>query len=183
MNNVVYVSMLRGINVSGQKKIKMAVLKTLYEDLGFGKVETYIQSGNVVFQSKKTSSVNLSKKIGSAIESQYGFTVPITIRTREELGKLIGANPFANRKNVDPSSLYVTFLESRPKEALIASINTVDSKSDEFIVLGNEIYLSCPGGYGKTKLSNNFFESKLKQSATTRNWKTVNVLYEMSLAG
>ncbi len=176
----VHISMLRGINVSGQKKIKMAALKTLYEDLGFENVETYIQSGNVVFQSNKISSASLSTKIAGAIEEQYGFTVPITIRMREEFKKLIISNPFLARKNIDPSKLYVTFLESKPKEVQLASIEAVDSKGDEYSVSGNEIYIYCPGGYGKTKLSNNFFESKLKQSATTRNWRTINMLHEMA---
>jgi len=174
------ISMLRGINVNGQKIVKMADLRTLYEGLGFDKVATYIQSGNVVFYSKMDSSPALSKKIAGAIEEQYGFTVPITIRTREELKKLISNNPFPTKKNIDLTKLHVTFLETRPGSAQLKSIESVDRKGDEFFVSGSEIYLYCPGGYGKTKLSNNFIESKLKQSATTRNWKTVNTLCEMA---
>lgn len=176
----VYISTLRGINVSGQKKVIMADLKALYENLGFENVTTYIQSGNVIFSSKVNSSAVLSKEIAGAIEGQYGFAVPITIRTREEIKKLIGGNPFLTRKNIDLSNLHVTFLESKPEPEQIKSLESIDSKGDEFSISGNEIYLYCPGGYGKTKLSNNFIESRLKQSATTRNWKTVNTLYEMA---
>lgn len=172
--------MLRGINVSGQKIVKMADLRTLYEGLGFERVTTYIQSGNVIFHSDTNSSAALSKKIAGAIEEQYGFNVPITIRTRGELKKLISNNPFLTKENIDLSKLHITFLETKPEAAQLVSIETVDSKGDEFYVSGSEIYLYCPGGYGKTKLSNNFIESKLKQSATTRNWKTVNILYEMA---
>ncbi len=172
--------MLRGINVSGQKKIIMADLKVLYEGLGFDNVMTYIQSGNVIFHSKTKSIAVLSKKIAGAIEEQYGFTVPITIRTRDKLKKLISGNPFMTRHNVDISKLYVTFLGTRPTASQIISVESVDSKGDECSFSGSEIFLYCPGGYGKTRLNNNYFEARLKQPATTRNWKTVNTLYEMA---
>lgn len=175
-----YISMLRGINVSGQKKVIMADLKALYEKQGLENVVTYIQSGNVIFHSKIRTSAVLAKKLASAIEQQYGFTVPVTIRTRDEFGQLISGNHFLIGKNIDSTKLHVTFLESEPKPAQIKSLESVDSKGDEFFVSGREIYLYCPGGYGKTKLSNNFLESRLMQPATTRNWKTVNTLYDLA---
>jgi uncharacterized protein (DUF1697 family) len=152
----------------------------LYEKLDFEDVKTYIQSGNVIFRSKINSLATLQKKIAGAIEKQYGFTVPVTIRTCDEFKRLISSNPFLIRKNVDSSKLHVTFLETNPAPVQIKSLESVDSKDDELCVSGSEIYLYCPGGYGKTRLSNNFIESKLKQPATTRNWNTVNKLYEMS---
>ncbi len=175
-----YISLLRGINVSGQKKIIMADLKMLYEEMGFEHVTTYIQSGNVIFHSKTNSPADLSKKIASAIETQYGFTVPITIRTRGELKKLVSSNPFIARKNMNISKLHVTFLGARPTAAHLKEMDCVNSKDDEFIMTGRDIYLYCPGGYGKTKFSNKYFEGKLNQPATTRNWKTVNTLYEIA---
>lgn len=175
-----YVSMLRGINVSGQKKIIMADLRMIYEGLGFDNVMTYIQSGNVIFCSKIKSAVVLSKKISEAIEAQYGFTVPVAIRTREEFDKLIEENPYSIKKKFDMSKLYVTLLETKPMPSQIKSLAPVKSNDDVFRILKNNIYVYCPGGYGKTRLSNKYFENELKQSATTRNWKTITHLYSMA---
>src|SRR6476661_2184057 len=96
-----YISILRGINVSGQKKIVMAELRKLYESLGFTDVQTYIQSGNIVFQFKKETDVKLAHKIETAIEKQFGFEVPVIIRTKEELEHISSDNPFLKQKNID----------------------------------------------------------------------------------
>ena len=107
-----YISILRGINVSGQKKIIMTDLLKLYEDLGFIDVKTYIQSGNVVFNStKKVSNALLVKQIESKINEIYGFQVPVIIRTADDLEKIIASNPF---KAESTENLYVTFLSNLP---------------------------------------------------------------------
>ena len=172
-----YISLLRGINVSGQKKIKMDELKKLYDSLGFKKVQTYIQSGNVVFECPDASIPKIAERIGKKIKESFGFDVAVLIRTKEEFKKIIRNNPFSKKEN---NSLYVIFLSDTASDLPMAELNNAKSKSEEFFISGREIYLSCPGGYGKTKLSNNFFERKLKLSATTRNWKTVNKLMEIA---
>ena len=173
--------MLRGINVSGQKKILMADLKKLYEGLGFKDVVTYIQSGNVLFKtSGKSTDVQLGKKIHEALKKQYSFEVPIIIRTLEEMHTVQKDNPFLKKKGVNMERLYVTFLSEEAPPDLIEKIMTFEHPTDEFVIIGKEVYLYCPGGYGETKLSNNFFESKLKVVATTRNWNTVNILTGMA---
>lgn len=171
-----YISLLRGINVSGQKKIKMADLKKLYESLGFADVQTYIQSGNVVFKYTKTDTKQLARKITDSIRKTYSFEVPVEIRTKDDLDKIIANNPF-NAEN--HNKLHVMFLAEKPQNPPIAEIEKMKDKSEEFFIAGREIYLSTPNGYGKSKISNTFFEKKLGVSATTRNWKTVNALFDM----
>ena len=176
-----FISILRGINVSGQKKIWMADLKKLYEGLSFSDVKTYIQSGNVIFESdSKSSEIQLAKKIEKAIFTKYNFEVPVIIRTKEELGKIVSQNPFTKEKNIDLKKLHVTFLSEAPDKEKIDQIKQVDFLPDRFAIKGKEIYLHIPVSYGETKLSNKFFENKLKVSATTRNWNTVNKLFEMA---
>ena len=172
-----YISILRGINVSGQKKIIMTDLVKLYEDLGFTDVKTYIQSGNVVFNStKKVSNSMLVKQIETKINEIYGFQVPVIIRTVDDLSKIIASNPF---KNETSENLYITFLSNLPNSNHLENLTELNYLLDEFIVIEKEIYLNV-SSYGTTKLSNSFFENKLKVTATTRNWNTVNKLLAIS---
>jgi uncharacterized protein (DUF1697 family) len=104
----------------------------------------------------------------------------VIIRTKEELEKILSQNSFTKEKNIDVKKLHVTFLSETPDGGKIEQIKEVDFSPDRFIIKGKEIYLHIPGSYGETKLSNKFFENKLKVSATTRNWNTVNKLCEMA---
>ena len=171
-----YISILRGINVSGHKMIKMEALRKLFGDLNFKNTQTYIQSGNVIFQDKNTKCEILEKKIAKGIKDEFGFDVPVLVKEVEEVKSVLKNNPFVNKRKEDITRLHVTFLSHEPDKAIIEKIGEGQYASDEFIVFGKAIYLFCPNGYGNTKLSNNFFENKLKVIATTRNWKTVNEL-------
>lgn len=172
-----YISILRGINVSGQKKMLMTDLAKLYEDLGFKDVVTYIQSGNVIFKTdKKFTNVKLAKLIEDKIVATYNFQVPVIIRTLKELQDIVVINPFI-KEEID--SLYVTFLSNSPSAINLEKLDNVNFLPDKFEIIDKEIFLSV-SSYGNTKLSNNFFENKLKVTATTRNWKTVNKLLELA---
>ncbi|HRO42781.1 MAG TPA: DUF1697 domain-containing protein [Flavipsychrobacter sp.] len=175
-----YISMLRGINVSAQKKIIMKELKTLHEDAGFQNVQTYIQSGNVVFKSSKKSTSTLATQIETFIKKHYGFDVAVIVLTPQEMQDTITNNPFQKQKDFDEGKMYVCFLNNQPNVALVEKIKAVQYEADCFVIDHKVIYLFVPGGYGNTKLNNNFFESKLKVTATTRNWNTVNRLLEMA---
>ena len=176
-----FISVLRGINVSGQKKILMADLKALYEELGFANIKTYIQSGNVVFKTEgRRSNQDLAKEIETAIQLKYGFAVPVIIRRGAELSQLVAANPFLPSSTIDPEKLHVTFLADTPQQINIDKINTFNYPPDQFVIIGQEIFLYIPDRYSDSKLSNSFFENKLKVTATTRNWKTVNQLLQMA---
>jgi uncharacterized protein (DUF1697 family) len=176
-----YISILRGINVGGQKRILMADLKNLYENLGFKSVVTYIQSGNVIFESDEDiASDTLCQNIEKAILEQYKFVVPIIIRSKTELENIVDANPFCGDASVDIEKLHVTFLSEVPTDAALEKIKSYDYTPDQFVIIGKHVFLHCPIDYGHSKLSNSFFESKLKVKATTRNWKTVNKLLELT---
>ena len=177
-----YISILRGINVSGQKKILMADLKVLYEGLKFKEVITYIQSGNIIFKTEKPfPNKEIANKIEKTISAKYKFDVPVIVRSVEEIKNIISINPFVNNKGVDIEKLHVTFLNDIPAKENLTSIKSFNFPPDEFNIIGKEVFLHCPVSYGETKLSNKFFESKLKVTATTRNWKTVNKLMELAV--
>jgi uncharacterized protein (DUF1697 family) len=179
-----FISILRGINVSGQKKILMAELKVLYESLGFKEVKTYIQSGNVIFSledEKSSTDQELARKIEKAIAEKYNFQVPVLVRTVDEMKNTLAENPFIKEnKDIETDKLHVTFLAEEPVKANLEAIKTLDYLPDRFIISGKEVFLYIPDKYGETKLSNKFFETKLKVSATTRNWNTVNKLVELA---
>lgn len=174
-----YVSMLRGINVGGAKRIAMPKLASLYEALGFEAVRTYIQSGNVIFESADQNVVGIREAIEEKIRASLGVSVAVIIRTMEDLSQITVGNPFIAR-GMDAKKLHVTFLSDVPANASLASGEISRDGADEFYLTGKEIYLFCPDGYGRTKLSNSFFEKKLGVSATTRNWKTVNTLLALA---
>ena len=176
-----YISMLRGINVAGHNQIKMTALQELFEALGFERVQTYIQSGNVVFRAGESSTLRISKKIEERITKEFGFRAPVVTRTSAEMGGVITSNPFLKTKGIDPTKLHLTFLSEAPELAALKKLGEVAAGADQFRSCGREIYLYCPNGYGNTKLSNNTLEKILGSPATTRSWNTVNKLYEMSL--
>jgi uncharacterized protein (DUF1697 family) len=174
-----YIALLRGINVSGQKKIKMSDLKSLFENLGFKDIRTYIQSGNVIFKSSASAVKKLELKIETAIKNYFGFDVPVLIITPTELEKVIKQNSFLKKKK-DTGKMYVTFLADVPSKENVSKFKKVDFSPEEYSINGKNIYLFFPNGYGRAKINNTFFENKLKVLATTRNWKTINKLFEIA---
>lgn len=180
MNN--YIAILRGINVSGSKLIKMDALRKAFEAWGFKSVQTYIQSGNIVFQSNKATTQELEKRIYQNIKKEFGFDVPVVVKTHQELKNIVSKNPFAKDKLKDPAFFHVTFLSAVPEKENIRKITETSFSPEEFILTGNAIYLYSPKGYGSAKLTNNFLEGKLKVNATTRNWKTTLELLKMAEA-
>jgi uncharacterized protein (DUF1697 family) len=173
--------MLRGINVSGQKKILMPDLKAHYESLGFRNVITYIQSGNVIFSTDTPITISdITEKIESEIFKRYAFDVPVIIRTDNEMKSVLEANPYLSTPGIISEKIYITFLEEKPQKADIEKINPLGFLPDKFRIIEREIYIDCAGGYGTTKLSNTFFENKLKVRATTRNWNTAKKLFELA---
>ncbi|HEY6478154.1 MAG TPA: DUF1697 domain-containing protein [Polyangia bacterium] len=178
-----YVAMLRGINVSGSKPIKMEALRAMFEALGFSNVRTYVQSGNVVFTAKERAAAPLGAKIAARIKRDFGFDVPTLVLGAEALARVVEENPFAGRKGIDPAKLHVTFLAAAPAAAGLQKMQAVSSGRDEFQCQGTSIYLVCPDGYGNSKLNNNAFERALRVGATTRNWKTVTTLAAMAAEG
>lgn len=178
----IYVAMLRGVNVSGHKLIKMEQLRASLAALGFSAVRTFIQSGNAVFNADKASATRLENMIAGKILADFNFAVPVTVRTPEELDAVLKKNPLLKPTGIDEAKLHVTFLSAVAPKTAQGILKPLAAKSERFAVCGREIYLYCPDGYGGTKLANRAIEQKLSMPATTRNWHTVNTLLAMARA-
>ncbi len=172
-----YIALLRGINVSGQKKVPMAELREILSKLNIQNVQTYIQSGNVLFKSSIENIEHLELDIHNAIKNKFGFEVPVLVRTRNVFQSIFDACPFPEDKK---QSSYFTILHSPPNKDLIASVSKETYENEAFFITNNCVYFHCSTGYGKAKCNNNFFERKLKVSATTRNYKTMVKLLSLS---
>jgi len=172
------IAILRGINVGGKRKILMADLKSMCEKLGLKNVETYIQSGNLIFNSDRQNS-ELENDLEKAITEKFGFDVPVIVRTEKELETSINNNLFFD-KDADVKQLHLTFLKEKPSKENIDKTRTYNYEPDKFKIADKDIFIFCSGKYHESKLTNNFFERQLKVGATTRNWKTVLKLSELS---
>lgn len=178
-----YIALLRGINVSGQKKIKMVALKAVFENLGFTSITTYIQSGNVVFQSTLDDVKDIKETIHKGIETNFGHDVPVLVLKTNTLFGIVKNNPFDERikkGEIEEKKMYFTLLFSKPDSTNTRVLEEVLKGDEEFVITENAVYFFAANGYGKTKLSNNFFEKKLQCNATTRNLKTIVNLLELS---
>lgn len=171
-----YVALLRGINVGGKNILPMKALAEMFATAGCTEVKTYIQSGNVVFcyGGKK----DVAAVVRAEIEAQFGLKVPVVVRSAAEMKKAIAGNPFA-KAGIGEDWMHVMFLENEPAKEMVAGLDHARSTPDEFVVKGREVYLHLPNGAAKTKLTNAYFDSKLKTLGTQRNWRTVLKLAEM----
>jgi uncharacterized protein (DUF1697 family) len=176
-----YVALLRGVNVGGKNKIAMKSLAALFSDAKCRHVETYIQSGNVVFSADAATARKANAAICSAIQQQFGFQTHIILRNQHEIERIESANPYCN-KELPPEKLHVVFLADTPTAEKVALLDPNRSLPDEFTVSGSEIFLYMPNGMGKTKLTNAYFDSKLKTVSTARNWRTLQKLLELMRA-
>jgi uncharacterized protein (DUF1697 family) len=174
-----YIALLRGINVSGQKLIKMVALQAHFESGGCTNVRTYIQSGNVVFDHPEADEVKLRSHIEAHLKAELGYGVPTLLRNHQEMVAIVAANPYDASAPDFGKRMYVCFLENAPSDAAIASIAPYTNPEEQLIVKGKEAYTYYTTGLGTAKLSNAVIERKLGM-ATMRNWNTVNVLLNMS---
>jgi len=173
-----FVAMLRSINVGGRNRVAMDDLRTLVASIGYDHVATYLQSGNVIFTGRG-GSTKAAQAIEDRITADLGLAVPVLARSSSELAGVLASTPYG-RLDADPRTLHVTFLEAQPDPSNArALMEQADGfGADRFEVIGQEVYLHCPGGYGETKLNNGFLERRLGVRATTRNWRTVTALAE-----
>jgi uncharacterized protein (DUF1697 family) len=176
----IYFAFLRGINVSGKNIIKMDALKKLFEDLGFSDVVTYIQSGNVIFKTKKLTNTGLENIIEDSLHKTFGLDVKVIVKTINELENILAENPFPEKSLKENERIYITLLSGIPLKENMAKLDKFSDNVDEFRLSDKTIYLLCKIGYGKTLFSNSFFEKKLYLSATTRNWETMNKILYLS---
>ncbi len=175
----IYIAMLRGINVGGHKRVKMEKLRRSFEKLGFERVRTYIQSGNVVFKAGKISETILSKRIEDKIIADFGFSASVICRIEDEMCGIIQRNPFLKQRGIDPEKLHVTFLSEAPAATSVKTVEELITPPDQARFLGKEIYFYLPNGVSGSILMKRPVERLLGLVATTRNWRTVNTLHAM----
>jgi uncharacterized protein (DUF1697 family) len=174
-----FVALLRGINVGGKNKLPTTDLVAMFERAGCAAVRSYIQSGNVVFEAGAPLAKRIPGLIRTEIERHFRLRVPVLVRTAEEMSAVARGNPLL-AKGADPELLHVMFLADRPSAKECSALDPDRSPPDTFVVWGREIYLSCPNGVARTKLTNAYFDATLGTTSTGRNWRTVLKLVEMS---
>ena len=155
-------------------------LRQSFASLGFNNATTYLQSGNVVFQCNLANMQELTLQTEMKVEQVFGHHAAVVLLEKQHLSKIVLSNPFLNQRYSDPSRLYVTFLSQPPSNAQWARLTPPKGITDEMAMSEGVIYLLCPSGYGKTRLSSTFFESKLGGLATTRTWNTVKALFHLA---
>jgi len=176
----VLISMLRGVNVGPHNRIKMDVLRALYESLKFEKPRSYVQSGNVIFRTKEKNSPRLAKKIQSAIQKKFGCCPEVILRTPDELRKAIAANPFLEETKPEPSKVLVTFLAAHPPEGAEASLEKFKGFPERLRLKGRELYIYFPNGAGRSKVPWSSVDKLLKVTGTARNWNSVQALLQIA---
>ena len=177
----VNVALLRGINVGGKNKLPMKDLSAMFSDAGCTDVRTYIQSGNVLFRAEPTPDKDVPSLVSASILSRFGYRIPVITRTAQELQVIVQDNPFLGHGD-ESDKLHVAFLSETPDPAKVIALDANRSTPDEFAVLGREIYLYCPKGLARTRLTNSYFDSTLSTASTMRNWKTVLRLLDMAVS-
>jgi len=164
-----YVALLRGVNVGGKHSVPMAKLRAEFESLGHTDVATYIQSGNVVFTTKRAVTPAALEK---ALASKFGFAIPVVLRTRPELARIVKGDPFTK---ADRAKVHVGFMAKKPTAAAVKAVDAERFAPEELKVKGCEIYYHLPNGMGRAKLPV-AVDRALKIPTTVRNWNTVTKL-------
>ena len=174
-----FVSLFRGINVGGNKSVRMDALKELHETLGLQEVATYIQSGNVVFSSGGEDVTQIQKEIEDAFAKKFGFQAKVMVRTAGEFNVIIENNPFQNQPMKESKWVVAMFLANDPISTALEDIQKTYTGLEVLHIMGHEVFIYYPEGIGRSKLTNTFLEKKLKAVGTARNWNTVLRLQKM----
>ena len=174
-----YVSLFRGINVGGNQIVRMDALKELHLALALQDVQTYIQSGNVVFTSDEVDVTRIQNDIEEGFAQKFGFRVKVMVRSAGEFNMIIENNPFQNQPIKESNRIIALFLASDPSSTALEDIQKTYAGPEEIHINGQEAYIYYPEGMGRSKLTNTFLEKRLKTAGTARNWNTVLKLQKM----
>ena len=178
----VMIALLRAVNLAGRNQIRMDELRALCESLGLRDVQTYIQSGNVIFSSPARDAGRLSRRIEDAIERSFAFRPKVIVRSPDELRSVIARNPFAGRTGIDPRKLAVTFLAAEPGPEARNKLHGLKTDPEELRLDGRHLYVYFPDGMERSKLSAAPIEKALNTAGTARNWNTVTKLLQLAEA-
>ena len=176
----IYIALLRGINIGPHKRMKMEKLRASCEALGFGQVQTLIQSGNVVFQTAKLSPEALSRKIEQQVVCDFGFSAAVITRTKDELRKIMDKNPLVAEHGIETAKLHVVFLPKSPEPAAIRKLESLTLAPDKVHHAGKETYFYFPKGVSGSSLWKHPLDRVMGVAGTMRNWNTVTKLYQMA---
>ena len=176
----VIICMLRGVNVGGRNMIKMDALKALCISLKLKDPQTYVQSGNVIFNSGEKDLAKLAKRLQDAIEKSHGFRPGVMLRTLAELQQVIARNPFAKRSGIEPGKLIVNFLADDPGKQARENALAIKIGPEEMHLVGREAYIYFPNGQGRSKFPSAAIERALGTSGTGRNWNSVTKMLEIA---
>lgn len=174
-----YVALLRSVNVAGHGRLSMVELKQSFLALGHSEVSTYIQTGNVLFRSSGRSTTALASAIEDQLAFDFGSAPAVILRTVPELSRAVAASPYP-AQGADPSRHHVTFLAQAPSEEKLAAFTPPPSGRDQLVIIGREVYVHTPDGYGNSKLTGTLLERRLGVVSTTRNWNTVTKLADLA---
>jgi uncharacterized protein (DUF1697 family) len=180
MHETTFIALLRGINVGGQV-LKMADLKAAVADLGFGAIETYLQSGNMVFRAPAAGSDGHAARISSAIRAHTGMDVAVMTRSAADWEAMIARNPFAEAAAIAPKTLHAFTLGAEPDKSRLDAVRSSDFGNEHWQIVDRTLYLSTPDGFGKSKLGGSI-ERRLNVAMTARNWTTVLALRDLASA-
>ena len=172
-----YIALLRGVNVGGKNKLPMAALRDIFAEAGCAAVETYIQSGNVVFKAAPDLAERVPEIVTRCINQRFGDETAVVVRSREEMRQVAASNPFDT--SGEPRFLHVAFLENTPSAEAVAHLDPERSPPDAFAVRGRHVYLHYPNGVARSKLTNEYLAAQLQTVSTMRNWRTVLTLLEV----
>ena len=172
-----YVAFLRGINVVGKTSIKMERLREVFSSLGFENVKSYIQSGNVLFETDETNDAEICTRIEEAVEKEF-FKTPVMVRSIDEINDAIENNPFKNEEFED-RLFHLVFLAERLSDEKVELLLSKNCENEQFAVRNREVYCLMRDGIADSVLGKKFIDNKLKTPATARNWRTINKLTEM----
>jgi uncharacterized protein (DUF1697 family) len=176
----VYIALLRGVNLQSHNRIKMDALRTVCESIKLRDVQTYIQSGNIVFRTPETNEAKLAARIERAIESEFQCRTPVILRTTSQWKEAIARNPFAARSGIEPNRLLVTFLAADPGHEAREKARAIPAAPEELHIFERELYTYFPNGMARPKLSMAAVERALKVTGSGRNWNSVVKLLEMA---
>jgi uncharacterized protein (DUF1697 family) len=170
------IALLRGVNVGGRAKLAMSDLRAAAESCGFERVQTYVQSGNVVFRTSVRSTAKVAAQLAAAIDATTDVSPAVFVRTRDELAAVVTGNPYAARTD-DPTHLHVVFDEGT--DPVLGRLDLSSYAPEEATAVGRELFLYLPGGIGRSKLAADLARRKGAQG-TARNWRTVTTLLDLA---
>ena len=173
-----YIAFLRGINVGGKNKIKMETLREMFAALGFENVKSYINSGNVIFETAKTDDNKLAAKIEKAIEKEFALNIKTMVRSIDEIEEIVKNNPFDGQFE-NEKILHVFFLDEELPEEKRELLLSNNNENEMFAVRHREIFYLLHISFSDSLMGKDYIGKKLKVSATARNWRTVNKVLEM----